>query len=88
MVREGTRSAALYDASLWIHPNVPGRRDLKEARPYRLQLPEGMAVYPAEGSVYPRLPLLGLRALLRNKLKLVIDGKHNRISLRSPFWTR
>jgi hypothetical protein len=49
-----------------------------------LTLEEGIAIYPSDGSKYPRLPLLGLRAIIKNKLKLVIDGKRQQVSLRSP----
>ena len=44
------------------------------------------AVYPDDGSNYPRLPLLGLRAIIKNHLKLVIDGKRNCVSLSSSMW--
>jgi hypothetical protein len=85
-VREGVRSPSLHVASVWIHRNMPGRIDLKDARPFQLQLPQGIAIYPSDGSDYPRLPLLGLRAILKNNLKLVIDGKRKHASLRSPLW--
>lgn len=39
-----------------------------------LALREGMAVYPPQNPFAPRLPTLGLRALVRNKVRLVIDG--------------
>jgi hypothetical protein len=55
-------------------------------RPFPLQLPEGIAVYPSDESNYPRLPLLGLRAIIKNELKVVIDGKRQHVSLRSPRW--
>ena len=37
-------------------------------------LRDGMAVYPPQNPFAPRLPTLGLRALVRNKVRLVIDG--------------
>jgi hypothetical protein len=49
-------------------------------------LREGIAIYPDDGSNYPRLPLLGLRAIIKNNLKLVIDGKRKYVSLSSPAW--
>ena len=51
-----------------------------------LRLEEGIIVYPADGSDHPRLPLLGLRAIMDNNLKLIIDGQWKHVSLRSPFW--
>jgi len=43
-------------------------------------------IYPDDGSDYPRLPLLGLRAIIKNKLKLAIDGKRQHASLALPIW--
>ncbi len=83
---EGGRTASLRRAYIWIHRNEPGRRDLRDVRPFELSLKEGIAVYPADGSNYPRLPLLGLRAIVKNNLKLIVDGKHRHASLRSPLW--
>ena len=51
-----------------------------------LPLEEGIAVYPDDGSNYPRLPVLGLRAIIKNNLKLVIDGKRKYVSLSSSAW--
>jgi len=85
-MREGARSASRYHAHLRIHRNHAGRRDLKDVEPFLLRLEEGIAVYPSDGSNYPRLPLLGLRAILKNSLKLVVDGKREHASLRSPIW--
>jgi hypothetical protein len=39
-----------------------------------LLLREGVVVYPPKSPFAPRLPTLGLRALVRNKVRLVIDG--------------
>lgn len=85
-VREGERSLSLHAATVWIHRNVPGRLDLRTGQPFRLQLPEGIAIYPTDESDYPRLPLLGLRAILKNNLELTIDGRRKHASLRSPLW--
>jgi hypothetical protein len=79
----------LYGADLWIHPNRPGERDrFTDARPFRLTLAQGIAVYPADTPGEPRLPLLGLRALVKNNLHLTIDGKNRRVGLRTArrFW--
>jgi hypothetical protein len=39
-----------------------------------LPLRDGIAVYPPQNPFAPRLPTIGLRALVRNKVRLVIDG--------------
>jgi hypothetical protein len=86
VVREARRSPTLRTGRIWIHRNRHGSRALKATEPFRLSLEEGIAVYPSDESDYPRLPLLGLRAILKNNLRLVIDGKRKHVSLRSPLW--
>jgi hypothetical protein len=55
------------------------------ANQFRLIVPRGIAVYP-DGVLYPRLPLLGLRAHLSNHLHLTIDGERAAVTLRTPDW--
>ncbi len=75
-----------YAANVWLHRNVPRERDqLLDQPPHCLELPRGIAVYPA-GSDFPRLPLLGLRALVSNRLLLSVAGDRTEVSLRSPDW--
>jgi hypothetical protein len=79
----------LLAAHVWIHPNRPGQRDrFTDAPPFRLDLARGIAVYPLDTAGGPRLPLLGLRALVENDLHLTIDGKNRRVALRTArrFW--
>ncbi len=72
----------LFAAHLWIHRNRPGRSELL-LRPYRLELPQGTALYADGLPGAPRLPLLGLRGLVSNKLRLTIDGVNRLVSLRT-----
>lgn len=75
----------LHAAVVWIHPNLPGQRDqFAEQPPYCLELPGGIALRP--GVDTPRLPLLGLRALVRNTLHLTVDPERCVIHLRTPDW--
>ena len=79
----------LLEADVWIRPNQPGERDRFLAEdPFHLELDWGIAAYPAEMAQAPRLPLLGLRALRRAQLHLSIDGRRQRVRLRTPrcFW--
>jgi hypothetical protein len=85
-IREGGRTLSLRLANVWIHRNRSGRRELRDGEPFLLALNEGIAIYPEDGSSYPRLPLLGLRGIIKNNLKLVIDGKRNHVSLSSSAW--
>ncbi len=78
-------------ANAWLYPNVPGKRDdLASLPPFLLELLPGIAVYPAkEGQpLYPRLPLLGLRAFRRAGLQIAIDCRRSRVTIRTPrrFW--
>jgi hypothetical protein len=71
-------------ANVWIHPNRPGTFEPSGAPAYMLELQEGIIVYPS-GMVNPaRLPTLGLRALIRNRLRLTLDGENQHLSLESP----
>lgn len=82
------QSLPLRAANLWLHANAPGAWDRLSRKPaYPLLVPEGIVVSPS-GSAFPRLPLLGLRAILRNKLTLRVDGGTGlvQLSTRSRWW--
>jgi hypothetical protein len=73
----------LYEASIAIHPNAAGQRDvLRGAEPYHLHVREGIVVYHRGSPLGPRLPLLGLRALVQNSLETVIDGQRRELTIR------
>jgi hypothetical protein len=72
----------LKRADVALHRNVRGERDrLTDQQPFELPLREGIAVYPPDHPQSPRLPLLGMRALVRNDLRLTIDGKRKTVNL-------
>jgi hypothetical protein len=52
----------------------------------RLRTPEGIVVYPDDVSNPARLPILGLRALVRSELTLIIDGKRRAATLKTAGW--
>ena len=70
-----------YGADLRLHRNKPGSVEIGEGN-HPITLEEGLSIVP-EGSV--RLPLLGLRALIQNDLKVIIEGKR-RVTLQTPGW--
>ncbi len=73
----------LYRADIAIHSNVPGQRDVfRGAEPYQLSLCEGIVIYPRGNPLGPRLPLLGLRAMVQNKFETVIDGPRRELTIR------
>ena len=73
---------SLRAATLWLHRNVPG-----QARPDRSRIPlpidfsPGIEVVPSEVN-YPRLPLLGMRALFIARLELTVNGFDRKVNLR------
>jgi hypothetical protein len=81
---------ALREATVWIYPNVPGRQDVAvDGRPFRLETPNGIAVYgPNADPPGPRLPLLGLPALLDSGLDCWIDPDRLHVTVQSPTWRR
>jgi hypothetical protein len=87
-VRIGRTIVPLLDANLWLYANDAGRTTVSDREPFLLELPEGIAVYPDDSANPPRLPTLGLRAMLRNKLRVVIDGRKRHLSIYSgqSYW--
>ena len=67
---------------LRVHRNRSGTRELAEGS-LPLTLTEGFTL-AAEGS--SRLPLIGLRAIVSNRLVLRIDGRRRLVTLRSRGW--
>jgi hypothetical protein len=83
-VRISEEKLPLYQADVWIHPNVRRKRDRAAGiEPFRLALHKGIAVYPPSMSSAPRLPLLGLRALRLARLHLTIDCDRCSVTLRT-----
>jgi hypothetical protein len=81
---------ALRKATVWLHPNVPGRQDAAvDRQPFRLEMRRGIAVYPPDADPPgPRLPLLGLPALLDSGLDCWIDPDRLHVTVQSPTWRR
>lgn len=83
------RTVPLLNANIWLHRNQPGQRDEFSAQPpYCVELDQGIAVCPPEMGDYPRLPLLGLRAIRFGNLHVAIDGQRCHVTIRTPrrFW--
>jgi hypothetical protein len=79
-----------HEAAVWLHPNVPGKREVAiEQPPYLLEMKKGIAVYPPDAvSPGPRLPLLGLAALLNNDLDFWLDPELRHVSVQTRTWRR
>jgi hypothetical protein len=83
-VRDRGQRIALRVANLWVHTNERGSRvRLTDRPPHRLNVSTGIAVYP--GVDFPRLPILGLRAIAENALTLNIYGSRREATLCTPF---
>jgi hypothetical protein len=76
----------LAAAHVWVYRNEPGTNTPSNLPPIRLRTPEGIAVFPENASNPARLPILGLRALVRSDLTLIMDGKRRKVTLRTPGW--
>jgi hypothetical protein len=84
-IRERGQRILLRAANIWVHPNMRGIRDqLADRPPHLLEAKRGIAVYPP--GEFPRLPILGLRAIAENNLILKIDGRKRTATLRKPPW--
>ena len=73
-------------AYVWVHCNRPGTNAPSDLAPIRLRTPEGIAVFPENLANPARLPILGLRALVRSNLTLIMDGKRREVTLKTPGW--
>jgi hypothetical protein len=79
------RPVELFAAGLALCRNRNGRRDELLEKPYSLQLPEGIVIHERSDPWGPRLPLLGLRALVQNDLRVVIDSRHKHVTISRPW---
>ena len=82
-LRDRRQRIPLHAANIWLHPSEKGSRDqLADREPFVLAAPRGIAVYPGD---FPRLPLLGLRAIADNRLILKVDGTRREATLRTAY---
>ncbi len=79
----GHQRVVQYAAEVRVHRNVPGRAALR-GESYGLEMPQGISVF-SEGDG-PRLPLIGLRTMIANRLTLVIDGDRRQATLKTKGW--
>ena len=83
-IRHRGERVELRKAKLWLHQNEPGST-LFTQKCIRLNTIKGVEVF-SDRNNHPRLPLLGLRALLGNDLYLRVDGKTKLVTLSTPDW--
>ncbi len=77
-------------AKVWVYPNIPGRQGGANGKPpFWLKMAKGIAVYtPDAVPPGPRLPLLGLSALLSNDLDWWLDPERRHITVQTRNWRR
>jgi hypothetical protein len=77
-------------ATVWLYPNSPGQQEMAGDRPpFRLEMSKGIAVYPPDAvPPAPRLPLLGLPALLDNDLDWWLDPERQNVTVQTRTWRR
>jgi hypothetical protein len=76
-VRERGERILLRRAGLWLH---------MDDEPFKLDVAEGISVHTGD---WPRLPVLGLRALSNSKLQTFIYGDTRQALIRTPppwYW--
>ena len=78
------------EATAWVYPTIPGRQEVaNEKPPFWLKMAKGIAVYtPDAVTPGPRLPLLGLPALLNNDLDWWLDPERRHITVQPRTWRR
>jgi hypothetical protein len=80
-VHEG-RKYDLCRANLWLHGTpYKGPKTPRARLPLLLRKSTEVRVMSPIGKPNPRLPLLGLRALIANRLQVWIDGEHTRFRI-------
>ena len=85
----GGQTLPLYDADVCLHANRPGARDeVAGTVPFRLELSDGIGVWPSTIPGARRLPLLGVRAIRQAGLCAIVNGRRRRVWLGTPwqFW--
>jgi hypothetical protein len=66
-----------------VHRIVPGRAALRgDSDP--LEMPQGISSF--DGGDGPSLPLIGLRTIIANTLRLAIDGDRRQVTLKTKGW--
>jgi hypothetical protein len=76
-ISESGHLVPLCSAGLWLHT---------DSGPFQLQADSGIAIFDGD---WPRLPILGLRALTNSKLQTFIYGDTRRVLIRTPppwYW--
>jgi hypothetical protein len=70
---------------VWLHPNVPGTDAVDTTQPpVRLELDDGAHFTLEKYRIHRRLPLVGMRALRWNRVRVELDAGAGRVSVSTP----
>lgn len=69
-------------AEVHIHRSVKGTLT---GESYPLEMPQGISVIDDASPEAPRLPIIGPRTLISNKLKLIVDGERQNVTLKKGW---
>lgn len=78
----GLETIPQFAADVHIHKNHRGRHELTGVT-VPLKMDQGVSIIPDDSKAAPRLPLLGMRTIVNNDLRLIIDGKRRTVTLES-----
>jgi hypothetical protein len=81
----GDARVAQFGAEVRIHRNLAGQTRLR-GDSFPLEMPQGISVFEQGSPEAPRLPLIGLRTLVSNRLRLLVDGQRREVTLRTRGW--
>src|SRR5262249_22526555 len=77
------RKYDLCEANIWLHRTpYAGPRTPPAGSPLLLENSRQVRIMAPTGRPNPRLPLLGLMALVKNYLQVLIDGEHSRFRIK------
>lgn len=81
-VNIGKDMVVQYAADVHLHRSVKGTL----AGTYPLEMPQGISVIDDKSPAAPRVPLIGVRSLIANKLKLILDGERQTVTLKKGWF--
>jgi hypothetical protein len=73
-------------ARIWLHRNRPDSKEPADILPFSIELENGIIVCKGDEPYAPRLPTLGLKAIVENRLCISINGQKRLCWLNTSWW--
>src|SRR6186713_1272316 len=83
MVIDG-KKVPVREAGILLHRNIRGTNQIAHGS-HELSTDGGVVVY-AKSTTYPRLPILGLRALFSSNLRVLINTRKRHLTVDTGGW--